>query len=158
MSGESIFSAKNVILFLVATGWVVCCDIWHCLRSKSLLRQWAKTNGYELVDMRIPWFTTSPVIASRHQEVYQIIVRDARGQERCGWARCGGFWLGFLVDKLEVELHPAPKTKPPHHGPVEPSARKAHVAKAFIFVGKWLAVGAVTALIILFRWWIKTSH
>jgi hypothetical protein len=93
-----------IILLLVALCWVALSTTWHWFRSRFLLKQWAKANGFELVQMSIPWFKFSPFIfASKRQGVYQIRVRDHRGRERSGWAKCGSFWLGFLVDKVKVE-------------------------------------------------------
>jgi hypothetical protein len=99
MSGNT-----KVIIVLVALSWVAFSTTWHWLRSRFLLEKWARTNGFELVKMKINWFSFSPLIfASSRQEVYRISVRDHRGRERSGWAICGGFWLGFLVNKVEVE-------------------------------------------------------
>lgn len=93
----------NLIIFFVAICWVALSTAFHWLRSRFLLKQWAKANGFELVRMSINWFRFSPLIASKRQEVYQIRVRDRRGKERRGWAKCGGYWLGFLVTKVEVK-------------------------------------------------------
>ena len=97
-------SDTKIIIFSVAFGWVALSIIWHWFRSRFLLKRWARANGFELVQMSIPWFKFSPFLfASKHQEVYEIRVRDHRARERRGWAKCGGFFLGFLVDKVEVE-------------------------------------------------------
>jgi hypothetical protein len=84
--------------------WVALSLTWHWFRSKFLLRKWAKENGFELVKMNLPWFCSSPFWwTSRRQEVLRIRVRDHNGRERSGWVRCGGWWLGVLVNKIEVE-------------------------------------------------------
>ncbi len=98
MSGNT-----KIIILLVALCWVALFTTWHWFRSRVLLKQWARANGCELVQMSINWFKFSPfVFGSKRQEVYQIRVRDHRGRERSGWAKCGGYWLGFLVNKVEV--------------------------------------------------------
>ena len=98
-----MISEKNIIIGLIAVCWVALSITWHWFRSRFLLKHWARANGLELLQMRIPWFKCSPFWSSKRQGVYQIRVRDHRGRERRGWAKCGGFWLGFLVDKVEVE-------------------------------------------------------
>jgi hypothetical protein len=94
----------KIIIFLVVLCWVALSSIWHWLRSRFLLKKWASANGYELVKMNLNLFSISPfVFISSRQEVYHVRVRDHKGRERSGWAKCGGFWLGFLVNKIEVE-------------------------------------------------------
>lgn len=94
----------KVIIVLVAFCWVAFSSVWHWFRSKFLLEKWAKANGFKLVKMKLNLFSFSPFLfTSDRQEVYHIRVRDHSGRERSGWAKCGGFWLGFLVNKVEVE-------------------------------------------------------
>lgn len=94
----------KIIIALVALGWVALSTTWHWFRSRFLLKQWARAHGYELVKMSINWSKFGPFLfASQRQEVYQIKVRDRRGRERRGWAKCGGYWLGFLANKVEVK-------------------------------------------------------
>jgi hypothetical protein len=97
-----MFSEENIIIGLIAVCWVALSTTWHWFRSRFLLKQRAKANGYELVHMSMSWFQCSPFWMSKRQEAYQIRVRDQRGRERRGWAKCGGFFLGFLVNKVEV--------------------------------------------------------
>jgi hypothetical protein len=99
-----MFSEKNIIIALLAVAWVTFSTTWHWFRSRFLLSRWARANGFELVRVKIPWFKFSPFLfASKYQEVYEIRVRDHRGRERRGWAKCGGFFVGFLVDNVEVK-------------------------------------------------------
>ena len=95
-------SNDTKIIICLVLGWSAFSITWHWFRARFLLKQWAKANGYELVQMSIPWFKSSPFWASNRQEVYQIRVRDHQGRERRGWAKCGGYFLGFLVNKVEV--------------------------------------------------------
>ena len=100
MSGDT---KTKIFIFLVALCWVVLSTIWHWFRSRFLLKEWAKANGFELVQMKQNWFSFGPLLfASNRQEVYHIRVRDHRGRERSGWAICGGYLLGFFVNKVEV--------------------------------------------------------
>src|SRR5207244_6636738 len=97
-----MFSEKNIIIGSIAVGWVAFSTTSDCFRSRFLLKQWARAHGYELVQMSIPWFQFCPFWMSKHQEAYQIRVRDHRGRKRRAWAKCGGYFLGFLVNKVEV--------------------------------------------------------
>jgi hypothetical protein len=99
-----IFGSLKVVIFLAALCWVALTTTWHWFRSRFLLRQWARDNGYVLVQISIPWFKISPFWMSKGQEAYQIRVRDHNGRERRGWAKCGGYFLGFLVNQVEVIL------------------------------------------------------
>jgi hypothetical protein len=99
---DIIFGSSKVVMFLVVLCFVAFSTTWHWFRSRFLLKQWARANGFELVQMSINWFKFSPFWGSNRQEVYQIRVRDHRGRERSGWAKCGGYFLGFLVNKIEV--------------------------------------------------------
>ena len=95
--------SQDIIIFAVALFWVAMSSTWHWLRSRSLMEKWAKANGYKLMKMKLNWFKISPFLTSTHQEVFRIRVRDHSGRERTGWAKCGGFFLGLLVDTVEVE-------------------------------------------------------
>lgn len=96
---------RKIIIATVAVCWVVLTTAMHWVRSKFLLEKWAAAHGYKLVKMKMNWIGLSPFLASGRQGVYRIRVKDHSGRERHGWAKCGGYWLGFLVDKVEVELH-----------------------------------------------------
>ena len=97
-------SDDTITIVLIVLGWVVFSAIWHWFRSRFLLEQWAKANGFVLVKMSMSWFKLNPFLSSKRQEVYRITVRNHNGRERSGWVKCGGFWLGFLVNKVEVDL------------------------------------------------------
>jgi hypothetical protein len=148
----------KIIIILVALGWVAFFTIWHWFRSRVLLKEWAKEHGYELVKMSIPWFKFSPFYVSKHQEVYQIKVRDHSGRERSGWAKCGGFWLGFLVDKVEVEWDTASKPKQNKQTNAERQTTKVRVARVVNFVCKWVVIGALTVIFFFIYWWARWHH
>ena len=77
----------EIIIALLAVGWVALSTTCHWFRARFLLKQWATANGFELVKISIPWSKVSPFLfTSKHQEVYQIRVRNHHGRERHGWA------------------------------------------------------------------------
>jgi len=153
-----MLSEKNIVIILLAMGWVAFSIAWHWFRSRFLLRQWAKANGFELVKMSIPWTTIGPFLASKRQEVYQIRVRDRQGRERSGWAKCGGYFLGFIVDKVEVEWGAVYKTKPNKHTNAERQTIKVQVARVVNCVCKWVVIGAVTVISFFIYWWARWHH
>jgi hypothetical protein len=48
------------------------------------------------------WFKFDPFYISKNQKAHEIRVGDPRGRDGRGWAKCGGYFLGFLVNKVEV--------------------------------------------------------
>jgi len=140
-----MISEKNIIIGLIAVCLVALFTAWHWFRSRVLLKQWARANGFELVQMSIPWFKSSPFWISKRQEVYLIRVRDHRGRERSGWAKCGDFWLGFLVNEVEVEWDTVYKEKQTKPTNANHQTIKVQVARVVNFICKWVVIGAVTA-------------
>jgi hypothetical protein len=47
-----------------------------------------------------------------HQVVYRLVVRDPTGAERNGWAKLGGFFMGLMVDDVEVAWDADPFAMP----------------------------------------------
>ena len=151
MSGNT-----KIIIFLVALCCVTFSIIWHWFRARFILKKWARANGYELVKMDMNWFGISPFIfTSNRQEVYQIRVRDHRGRERSGWAKCGGFWLGFLVDKIDVEWDSVLKANQNKQTNAERQTIKTKIGNVVTFVCKWVVIGVVTAIFFLIYWWVR---
>jgi hypothetical protein len=95
---EALFRIILVAVIVILT------LVWHFSRSNALLHQWAKQNGYRIISQEYrnlfkgPFFWTS----TKGQTVYYVVVEDDGGNERRGWVRCGGWWLGLLSDNVEV--------------------------------------------------------
>jgi hypothetical protein len=93
-----VFGVLGVIAAIGLMLW------WTFSRSASLLENWAEKNGYQIISREYrhvfkgPFFWTS----SRGQTVYRITVEDGQGNQRSGWARCGGWFLGLLSDNVSV--------------------------------------------------------
>jgi hypothetical protein len=96
---SNFFGAAAVLSLLV--GYF----IWFFRRSRSLLRQWAKKNGFEIVHAKLCWLVQGPFtgLSNKGQTVYRIKVRDHHGQERLGWLLCGGIWSGLFSSQIRVE-------------------------------------------------------
>ncbi len=93
-----------VILFGGICILLIAHKAWFALRSRTVLEQWAETNGYEILHAERrdfflgPFFWTSP----NGQTVYYVRVQDRVGLERSGWIRCGGLWATFFSEEAEV--------------------------------------------------------
>ena len=85
-----------VIVLFVAVA--ICSIVWHFSRSRSLLEQWARDNDYEVISREYRNFFKGPFFwtSTKGQTVYYVTIRDADGNVRSGWLRCGGFWGGLL--------------------------------------------------------------
>ena len=75
-------------------------------RSKTILKQWAGKNGFEILSSEqgflvfgpFKWWTTS-----RNQTIYHLRLRGDNGLERSAWARCGSYFGGvFFSDEIEI--------------------------------------------------------
>jgi len=92
------FLALLCVVLLVAAVFL------YFSRSRSILEEWAYENGFEILSseqrslLKGPFFLRS----SRGQIVYYVTVRDAEGQLRKGWVRCGGFFTGLLSKQADV--------------------------------------------------------
>ena len=69
-----------------------------------MLDEWAARNGLQILERDYRALCQGPFVwrCSRGQAVYRVKVRDAEGQVRTGWVRCGGWELGLLSDQVEV--------------------------------------------------------
>lgn len=91
--------AATVLLLLVAY------FVWFFWRSRSILKQWAKENGFEIVHAKLRWLVQGPFTgwSEKGQTVYRVTVRNRHGQERLGWVLCGGIWSGLFSNQVRVE-------------------------------------------------------
>jgi len=76
----------------------------HISRSKAILEQWAKKNGYKILHSEYRFVFRGPFFwnGSNAQTVYYVKVKDKAFNKRSGWVRCGSYWKGLFSDKAEV--------------------------------------------------------
>jgi hypothetical protein len=92
----------GVLAIVVLAGFVAFMLYLQIRRAQTLLRGWAKENGYEILGAEHRIFRKGPYIwSARGQAVYRVRVRDRAGVERLGWVRCGSWFAGVLSDKVE---------------------------------------------------------
>ena len=101
MNGDPLGS---ILLVVGLAGLMGGLTIAHIKRSRQLLQKWATENGYQFVQVQArPFPIKSPFSwTSKNQRVYQVVVQDEQGYERCGWLRLGGYSSGLLSDQVEV--------------------------------------------------------
>ena len=72
--------------------------VWCFMRSKAILKAWARGNGFEILRSKSVAFPTG----LRHgifdpvETVYEVQVRDREGHERRGRLHCGPFLTGIF--------------------------------------------------------------
>src|SRR5438128_2353596 len=73
--------------------------LWANHRSKSMLDEWGKSNGFEILshEERLS-FTPESVTRS----TYRLTVRDTAGRRRSGTARVETRFLGLLPEEIAV--------------------------------------------------------
>jgi hypothetical protein len=97
-------AASVVLLMLIFAAFVIAIFVLRFSRAKSILEQWAETNGYQLVSRKYRWLGGAFWWRkSKSQEVYYVTVRTSNGQIRRGWVRCGSWFCGILSDQADVK-------------------------------------------------------
>ncbi len=95
-----------LILFVAA---LICLLIpflaWHFRRSRDLVERWANANAYTIVAIERRHICAGPFfwLRGRGHEVFRIVVRDSRGEQRGAYVRTGGWFLGQLSEDVTVK-------------------------------------------------------
>ena len=100
LSMDPIIVAFGVGIVAIA----VLLQVWFFSRARQMLESWAKANGLRLLSSRFGWIRRGPFFwnSSKAQMVYRVTVKTAEGRTRTGWVRCGSYWGGVFVEKVEV--------------------------------------------------------
>ncbi len=93
--------------FLIAMGMIAIVIpflAWHRKRSRELVEGWANANVLTITDVERRFLRTGPFFwcRSRGQEVFYVVVHDARGDERGAYVRTGGWILGQFSEQVTV--------------------------------------------------------
>ena len=93
-----------IIFGAFIVGLVPLCIAWSLIRSQRMLDQWAAEHDMTHVSATPCWINRGPFSwnTSNGQMVYRIAVTSESVERRSGWARCGSFWGGLFVDRVEV--------------------------------------------------------
>ncbi len=77
---------------------------WHCRRSRELVERWAATNAFTITEIERRFLKAGPFFwcRGRGHEVFHVLVRDARGDQRGAFVRTGGWFLGQLSEQVTV--------------------------------------------------------
>lgn len=77
---------------------------WGISKARRFLNNWAGANGYKVVSAEHRWFAKGPYFwrSTKGQHIFRITVSDSSGVQHTGWARCGDFLFGTLVERVDV--------------------------------------------------------
>jgi len=77
--------------------------LWSRRRFRRMLDRWAANEGYEIVFLESQWFGWGPfpMICSKNNALFRIIVKSENGQMRYGWVRLSLYWWGSTKEKIE---------------------------------------------------------
>ena len=98
--------ALPIILIGIVGVAIAAASWWWCTsRARDLIDNWATQCGFRVVDSRYCWFWNGPffLTTSKGQMVYYVTVEDRDGRVRRAWVRCGGWFLGMMSDRVDVE-------------------------------------------------------
>jgi acetamidase/formamidase len=100
MSGGCV--AAIIIVFVV---FGIANFVWRTERGGDLLDQWATSNGFSIVSRERRSLVTGPFFfrKGKGQDVYYVTVQDSDGQQRSGYVRLGGMFMGMLSDQVDVK-------------------------------------------------------
>ena len=95
-------AALGVLAFVLAVGYVL---VLRYSRSREHLETWARREGHRLRQADRAWFWRGPfwLRSNQGQDVFRIRVQDENGRARSGYARVGGWFLGFWSDEVVVK-------------------------------------------------------
>ncbi len=85
--------------FLVAV--VVLNRAWVRFRVVSIIRVWAKEQGFELVSAQLRGLRQGPFLmqGGRSDTVHRIVVRERSGGTRAGWVLCRNGVFAMIHDR-----------------------------------------------------------
>jgi hypothetical protein len=74
-------------------------------RHRAIVLNWAKARGYDVLEIHPVWFGPWPWKSSA-QRVFTVKAVRPDGRTANGWAKSGGFFIGSLADRVEVQWAP----------------------------------------------------
>jgi hypothetical protein len=91
-----------IVAVILVPPLLVASIVWTDRRSKTILRQWTRRNGYEIINAEFRYFFRGPFFwTTGKQTVFYVRVRDRHGQQRAAWVRCGSYYGGLFSDDVE---------------------------------------------------------
>jgi hypothetical protein len=95
----------EALIFIPFVALAVLCFVWHISRSRSMLDDWARAGGLQLLSSERRYLRTGPFFFrhAKGQEIFYVTVRTPTGEIRRAYVRCGGWFLGLLSDAVTVE-------------------------------------------------------
>ncbi len=81
--------------------------VFSVVRSRRLIREWAKSNGFALISAEHRIFRTGPFGTWLYTgflpcTVWLVAIEYAPGRQRKAWIRCGRVFLGLLSNRIDI--------------------------------------------------------
>jgi len=74
----------------------------HYRWAKRRLLVWARDNNVRIVQDQYRMFLRGPFDSVGKYAVFRISAKDKQGEERVGWVRLGGFFVGLWSEDSKV--------------------------------------------------------
>jgi hypothetical protein len=104
--GNRVITSNQLLLYAAAAVGLLLVFLLSQMYWGMRLRNWAQSQGMQLVRFRYAWFYEGPSAwtRSRNQHVFRVTVRDPYEMERVCWVMFGTFWgftWGEPITKVE---------------------------------------------------------
>jgi hypothetical protein len=116
---ETAFIIAGVVAVIALGIVAIAFGIKQEFKALALVNEWAGQNSYRLLDWKYAFRLGFGVLSRRNfcvlpprvrfwwtssnaQTIYSVTVEDSTGSVRRFWVRCGGFFLGMLVKRIDV--------------------------------------------------------
>ena len=78
---------------------------WHWKRSRELVEKWAAANALTITQIERRYLRAGPFFwcRGRGHEVFYVVLRDTRGEQRAAYVRTGGWLLGQFSEQVTVK-------------------------------------------------------
>ena len=112
-----------LILGPLAVALLVAQFVWRSRRKKTILENWAASQGFQLIECEERWLSRGPFFftTARGQAVFRIVVQYPDGATATGWAKLGTWAFGLLSDAVNVSWDEE-KPQPPGFPVILPPA------------------------------------
>lgn len=94
-----------IVLLLIIFIFIFFYFKWMYDKSKKLIFSWAKKNAYEVQGLEFRLLRRGPFFlrSSEAQTVFYVTLKDATGNMKSAYFRCGGFFLGLYINQVSVK-------------------------------------------------------
>jgi hypothetical protein len=81
--------------------------IYFHYRARRMVYDWAEANNYKVIKLRFRFIFKGPWTwwgaSEKRQKVFYAELMNAEGRVKGAFVKCGDYWRGLVVDKVEVK-------------------------------------------------------